>query len=310
MASSSARLKRTLGDCAEARAAHVEVDAARGAAPPARPRGTSSKLLLEATLDEAQVVVVDEAVVARRGEDDQERVAEARDGDEVLVADEAAARLREPSADDAEDLVHGLEALLLLEGVDAVQGDVEDAELAVVEQAALHLDLDVGQRRQAGDLVVVHGRVTQHVADGLQEALGAERLGDVGGGAGAVGLHHVGELRLGREEHDRDVLGVAELQLAADLVAVHTRHHDVEQYEMRMLRCRRARGRARRCWRRAASYPCDSQGVADRPCELDVIVDHEDPDLLAGHGPPAVAPRGCAAFSPIGCHAPNVYTVD
>jgi len=236
-------------------------------------------------------------VVARRGEDDEECIAEARDGDELLVADESAARLGDPPADDAKDLVHGLEALLLFEGVHAVQSDVEDAELAVVEQAALHLFLDAGQRRQAGDLVVVHGRVAQHVADGLQEALGAKRLGDVGGCAGAVGLHHVGQLRLGREEHDGDVLRVPELQLAADLVTVHAGHHDVEQDEMGVLRV----GELQALLPAVGGHglvPLRLQGVADRSCELDVIVDHQDPDLLAGHGPPARGPARSAPRTP------------
>ncbi len=141
--------------------------------------------------------------------------------------------LDELLADDAKDLVDDLEALQLLERVDAVEADVEEAELVVVERAALHLDLHVGQRRQAGDLVVVHRGVAQHVAHRLHEVLDAERLGDERRGAGAVGLHHVRELGLGGEEDDGDVFGVAELQLAADLVAVHAGHHDVEQDEVR-----------------------------------------------------------------------------
>ena len=70
--------------------------------------------------------------------------------------------------------------------------------------------------------------------DGPQQVLVPEGLGDVGGGAGAVGLHHVRQLRPRGEEDDRDVLGVAELELAAHLVAVHARHGDVEEDEVRV----------------------------------------------------------------------------
>ena len=138
----------------------------------------------------------------------------------------------EAPADDAVDVVDYLEPLQLLERLHAADAHVDHAELPVVEQHPLHIDLHVRQGGQAGDVVVVHAGVAQDVGDGPQQVLGAEGLGDVGGGAGAVGLHHVRQLGPGSEEHDGDVLGVAELELAAHLVAVHAGHGDVEEDEV------------------------------------------------------------------------------
>ena len=135
-------------------------------------------------------------------------------------------------SDDAVHVVHDLEALQLLQGVHALEAHVDDAELTVVVEHPLHVELHVGERRQPGDLVVVHAGVAQHVGDRPQQVVGAEGLRDVRGGARAAGLHHVGQLRLRGEEHDGDVLGVAELELPADLVAVHAGHGYVEEDEV------------------------------------------------------------------------------
>jgi hypothetical protein len=240
------------------------------------------QLVLEAPLDDDQVVVAHRGVVTRRRQDDQEGVSQAGDADEVVVAQQLAPTARQAPAHDPEHVVDHLEALQLLEGMDALHGDVDDPELALAEQHALHVDLDVGQGGQPGDLVEEDGGVAQDVADGLQQILHAERLGDVGGRPGAVGLHHVGELRPGREEDDRDVFGVAELELAADTVSVEPRHHDVEQHEVGVLR----EGELEAAFTVVGDQdlvPLRLQGDTDRAGEVDIVVHDQDAGRIGWH---------------------------
>ena len=64
-------------------------------------------------------------------------------------ADQVAARLLQRLTDDAVDVVDDLEPLQLLESLDAGDAHVDHAELPVVGQHPLHLDLDIRQRRQS-----------------------------------------------------------------------------------------------------------------------------------------------------------------
>ena len=109
---------------------------------------------LPGTLNDA-LYAIDEMATEDGQQRLEEGVAEARDGDEVFVADEPAAGFVKTSSDGAEHLVHDLEALCPLERVDAVDRDVEDAQLVVLLHGALHFDLHMGKRGQARDLVVV-----------------------------------------------------------------------------------------------------------------------------------------------------------
>ena len=179
-------------------------------------------------------------------------------------------------------VVHHLEPLEMLQRLHAADVDVDDAELPVVEQHALDLHLDVGQRGEPRDVVAVHARVPEDVADGLQQVLAAERLGDVAGGAGAAGLLHVRELGPGREEHHRDVLGVAELELPADLVPVHARHGDVEQDEVGVLR----EGDLEALLSAGGREHLEAVGLehgGDRRREIGVVVDHQYAEPLVRH---------------------------
>ncbi len=124
-------LEADLGRLREPGAAHTQVHIGEQRRLEVR-LDVAQELILEAEPHNLEVVVADEGLVAGRRQDDEEGVAEARDGDEVLVADEVAARIVEPPADGAVHLVHDLEALRLLERVDAVDRDVQDAQLAVV----------------------------------------------------------------------------------------------------------------------------------------------------------------------------------
>jgi hypothetical protein len=187
---------------------------------------------LEPLLDAAQAFLAHDLLLARRGEDDQKGVPEARDGDELLLTQKATLRLYELLSYDAEDFVADLEPLDLLQPVHAVEAYVEDAQLRAVEELPLDLDLTLA-RGQAGDLVVVHRGVAQDVAHRLHEVLDTEEAFEMNADAPSGWPPSSGELHLGREEDDRDVC-VAELQLAADLIAVH-RHHHVEEDQVRVL---------------------------------------------------------------------------
>ena len=115
-----------------------------------------------------------------------------------------------------------------------------------------------------------------------QQVVGPEGLGDVGGRAGAVGLHHVRQLRPRGEEHHRDVLGVAELELAAHLVAVHARHGDVEEDEVRVagegeLEALLAGGRGEHL------VAVGGEDGGDRRGQVAVVVDHQYAESLVRH---------------------------
>ena len=274
-------LEADLGRLGEPRRADEEVDLGEQAA---LQLGLEARdqVLLEALLDDQQVLLGDEPGVTRGREDDEERVAQAGDGDEVLVADQVAARVLQALADDPIHVVDYLEPLQLLQRLYAADADVDDAELAVVEQHPLHLDLDVGQRGEPGDVVVVDACVPEDVGDRPQQVIRLEGLGDVGGGAGAARLHHVGQLGPRREEHDRDVLGVAELELPADLVAVHARHGDVQEDQVRVpgegeLEALLAAGRGEDL------VAVRGQDGGDRCGEVVVVVDHQYPEAFVRH---------------------------
>ena len=121
MASSSARLKRILGDWVSrdepTKRSTLASEAALqlGLEP-------GEQVLLQALLDHQEVLLGDEPAVPRRRQDDEERVAEAGDGDEVLAADQLAARLLQALADDPVHVVDDLEPLQLLERLHAVRG--------------------------------------------------------------------------------------------------------------------------------------------------------------------------------------------
>ena len=76
-----------------------------------------------------------------------------------------------PSPTIAVHVVDDFEPLQLLERLHPAHVHVDHAELPVVEQHPLYLDLHVRERRQAGDLVVVHARVPQDVGDGPQQVV-------------------------------------------------------------------------------------------------------------------------------------------
>ncbi len=62
-------------------------------------------------------------------------------------------------------------------------------------------------------------------------------LGHIIAGAELEATHHILGVRFGREENDRDLpRGLGRAQLAAHFVAVHFRHHHIEQNEIEM-RC-------------------------------------------------------------------------
>ncbi len=249
------------------------------------------QLPLEALLDHHQIVFGDEPAPAPRREDDEEGVAEARDGDVVVAADESPSRLLQSVSDGAVHVVHDLEALQLLQGVHASEAHVDDAELTVIVEHPLHVELYVGERRQPGDVVVVHAGVAQDVGDRAQQVVGAEGLRDVRRGAGPAGLHHVGQVRLRGEEHHGDVLGVAELELPADLVAVHAGHGDVEEDEVRVP----GEGELESLLavvRRGHVVAVGDENSGDGRRQVGVVIDDENVGLLTRHAsPPIGSPR-------------------
>ena len=67
-------------------------------------------------------------------------------------------------ADDAVHVIDDLEPLQVLQRLHAAEAHIDEAELPVIEQHPLYLDLHVRQGRQAGDVVAVGAGVAEDVA--------------------------------------------------------------------------------------------------------------------------------------------------
>jgi len=112
-----------------------------------------------------------------------------------------------------------------------------------------------------------------------------------------MGLQHVRELGAGGQEDHRDVLGVTELQLTTDLVAVHAGHGDVQEDQMGVpgegdLQALLAGER------REDLVSCGGQDGGDSGDEVAVVVYHQYPKPFLRHCLPRkrerAGPRHCS----------------
>ena len=148
----------------------------------------------------------------------------------------------EVEEDDGQSLVVALGLRQRLLQAVGQQDAVGQGGQVVVVGDAFQLDLLVAER-------LAQGLALEQVADPQARALDLDRFGDVvrcpQGQAGRLGL----QSRHGADEYDRNVaqrrIGT---QAPADFVAVHVRHHDVEQDQVgRSLGRQRQAHRARGC---------------------------------------------------------------
>ncbi len=100
-------------------------------------------------------------------------------------------------------------------------------------QAGARQGADLGAGRHAQHHLVVQRLEARQVLDAGDERDVVDRLGDEIVGAGFQPLHLVGGLIERRHHDDRHVRRLGRgLDAAADLEAVHARHHDVEQHHV------------------------------------------------------------------------------
>ena len=97
---------------------------------------------------------------------------------------------------------------------------------------AVHVKVQIVKVVNALVFLLFGGGAAQHGLDAGRDLLGVKRLDDVVVGAQFQAQHLVVGLALGGEHDDGGVVLGAEL--AADLPAVHDRHHNVQQHKIRV----------------------------------------------------------------------------
>ena len=167
-----------------------------------------------------------------------------------------------------------------------------ESQAALLERSvtAFQRSLELTQNRYAGG--VASAVLGDRVLDDRGQRLGGERLGDV-----VDDPHHLHEalahlIALGRQQHHRHVaeVGIGR-QLAAHLVAVELRHHEVEQDEVRAPGPGLGQAGLAVGGRRHVEAGL-GQDELDHPDDGRAVVDDQDSGTRQGSSPCAAVDRG------------------